>query len=97
LTGVQTLYDSNLTVTTNPNNAYRYNWRIFVKKLRTSTHIKEVFTITYSSDYTGTQSFTQTIVQPHGPLISGTWTLALDNYQLSVSGSTSLRFNVKDY
>jgi hypothetical protein len=67
------MFDSADVHTDNASIAVKYCWTITVDKLRTAAFISERFTLTYSSNFTGT--FTQTIIQAHSPLISGTFTL----------------------
>jgi hypothetical protein len=49
-------------------------WRVSIPIMRTATAIKTLVVPKFIG-YTGTQSFTSTTVQPHGPLISGSFTM----------------------
>ena len=44
--------------------------------------------------YTGVESFQQVTVQPHGPLISGSYGLTIGGLSVMNAGTTFLRFNL---
>lgn len=45
-------------------------------------------------NYVGTQSFTQVTVQPHGPVIAGSFGLTMGQYPVLYAGSNFIRYNI---
>lgn len=72
ISGVRDMYDSNGTATSDPLLAFTYTWTVTVVEMRTTAHLNAVITPVYVN-YSGSRNFTQTVVRPHGPLISGTF------------------------
>lgn len=84
LTGSREMFDVNGVLTTDPAQAHVYCWTVQIRKLRPTAATSAVFTPIYLN-YAGTQSFTQNIVHPHGPLISGTFGLSLGGNVISAA------------
>jgi len=82
------MFDSNDTVTTVEVDAVKYVWTVSVRKLRATAATSATFTPKYLN-YAGSQSFTQTILHPHGNLIGGTFGLSLGGNTISTSLSAS--------
>jgi hypothetical protein len=89
ISGYQTIYDTDGNVTTNVSQAFTYCWTISVYLARTSASISAAMIPLYIN-YTGAKNFSQHIIHPHGPLISGTFTVSVGGNPLSYSGSTDL-------
>ena len=90
------MYDANNTVTTDPSLANTYVWTVYVKYQRPTNVTKIVLTPVFIN-YSGSQSFTQTTVQPHGPTIVGSFGLMIGGQTVLYGGSTSIRYNVQSY
>lgn len=86
-----TAYDAN-DVQTTMNAGAKYVWYIQVGKVRTTAQINEKFKWRFDNlvNVTGaTQTFTQVQINPHGPLLSGTFTLQFGASQVMIYNSTS--------
>lgn len=95
ISGVRDMYDSNGTVTSDPSLAFTYTWTITVVEMRTTAHLNAVITPVYVN-YLGDKSFTQTIIHPHGPLISGTFELQINGNTLALNGNTALPSSISE-
>lgn len=93
LSGTRTLLDANGATTTDPAQAVTYIWTVSIALLRPTTATRMVITPRFIN-YSGTQSFTQTTVKPHGPLIVGSFGLSMAGTPISFAGSNFLRFNI---
>lgn len=76
LSGVLTMKDSTGAVTTNAATAVSYTWRVSINLIRTSTQINEAV-VALAINSTGTMTWSRTNVQPHGPLMGGTFGLQI--------------------
>ena len=94
LSGTRTLLDANGATTTDPVQAVTYIWTVSIALLRPTTATRMVITPRFINNYSGTQSFTQTTVRPHGPLIVGSFGLSMAGTPISFAGSNFLRFNI---
>ncbi len=88
------MYDANDTVTTDPTQAYKYVWTVYVKYARPTNVTRVVLTPLFVG-YSGTQSFTQTTVQPHGPVIVGSFGLMIGGQTVQYAGTSYIRFNIQ--
>jgi hypothetical protein len=73
--------------------AYTYVWTVSVQYLRPSNATKVVF-IPKFLNYVGNQSFTQTTVHAHGPVIVGSFGLMLGGNAITNAGSSYLRYSI---
>lgn len=93
ISGVLTTYDANGQVTNNTAQTVTYCWIVSVSLLRPSTATKMVIVPKFIN-YSGTQSFTQTTVHTHGPVIAGSFGLSIGGNVISFAGSNYLRYNI---
>lgn len=89
VTGVRETYDSNGSITSDPALIVTYAWILTIPLARSTAHVNTVIAPNYVN-YVGPTNFTQTNIHPHGPLISGTFTLQVNGNALKYSGSTAL-------
>ncbi len=85
------MYDSNNNITTNITNAVQIDYIASLNLLRSQTLQNEKFTFRYFN-YTGT--FSQRQITAHSSLISGTFTLLINNTLIDPYGNGTLPYNV---
>jgi hypothetical protein len=91
-TCILTMKDSSGLVTLNKTNAVEFVWTASISKFRTSDLQAHTFIVAYSS--AGGQ-FSSNKIQDHSPVISGTFTLTLNDTPIVVSTNvTDIPFNI---
>lgn len=88
-TGTRQTYDENNTITSDLALIKKYVWTLTIPLVRSTAQTTTTITPVYVN-YAGTQSFTQTIIHPHGPLISGSFELNINGNVLTYGGTTAL-------
>jgi len=85
--------DSAGVVTTNSSAAISFTWRATIAKFRPAAAYTHNFIVTYT---TPGGMFTNTSIQSHSPLITGTFTLELGGLPVKLWDSTLSSFTITD-